>query len=337
MEPSSQHDSGSDTLMPITHPTVSVVIPAYNAGGVLARALQSVLQQSLPVSEIIVVNDGSTDDTAAMMEQYRSKIIGITTVNRGAAAARNAGIEAASSEWIAFLDADDEWHPEKMERQWACLSQNPAAILCYAPMQNINAAGQRELIWPERICESEHDDRLLTYWACLAELPPTSTVLVQRNAVRQAGLFPVELTTAEDLHLWVRLLSLGRFVGVKEVLAERHLSNTSLTATNSQIAQYNRYFQVLKTNRSHIQQWSGNRGVSGVAYLHTSLANVHARAQQRGPQLVHAFRGLLGKHAQRSLAAKLFIEALLGATCYRWLVKSWKRTGDHGTTVPSVP
>ncbi len=98
--------------------TVSVVIPAYNAEAVLPRALESVFQQTHPVEEVIVVNDGSRDRTAEVMASYGAKIIGIHTDNRGAAAARNSGIQRATSHWIAFLDADDEWHADKMERQW---------------------------------------------------------------------------------------------------------------------------------------------------------------------------------------------------------------------------
>jgi glycosyltransferase involved in cell wall biosynthesis len=319
-----------------SHPTVSVVIPAYNAGAVLARAVDSVFAQSTPVTEIIVVNDGSTDDTALVMNQYGSRIRGFTTPNRGAAAARNEGIERANSEWIAFLDADDAWHVDKMARQWETLAKNPQAILCYAPMQNVNAQGQRELIWPDLICESERDNRLLTHWACLAEMPPTPTVLVQRTTLLSAGMFPVDLTTAEDLDLWVRLLAIGKFVGVTQVLADRFLSGTSLTATHSQVAQYGRYFQVLKKRRREIRQWLGNHRVSGEAYLHTCLANVHARSENRWGQLYHAVHGVLGKHAQRSLAMKLLLEAFLGTAWYQRLVRFWNRGDKHTTAATNT-
>jgi glycosyltransferase involved in cell wall biosynthesis len=315
---------------------VSVVIPAYNAEAVLARALESVFQQTCPVQEVIVVNDGSRDRTAEVMASYDARIIGMHTENQGAAAARNAGIQRATSHWIAFLDADDAWHVDKMERQWATLEKNPHAILCYAPMQNVNSQGGRELIWPEVVCESEHDDRCWLHWGCLAELPPTPTVLVLRSALERTGLFPVGLPIAEDLDLWVRLLTVGKFVGVPAVLADRHLSSTSLTATHSQVAQYQRYFQVLRSRRSEIRQWLGNRRVNGVAYLHSCVANVYARAAQRWPQAYHAFLGTLGPHPQQSLAMKLLCEAILGTTCYSTLVGWMKRARTPAPAVHDI-
>lgn len=93
--------------------TVSVVIPAYNAGEYLGRAIDSVLAQTQPAAEIIVVDDGSADNTADVAQGYGERIRFIQQENAGASVARNTGIEAAASEWIAFLDADDEWLPQK--------------------------------------------------------------------------------------------------------------------------------------------------------------------------------------------------------------------------------
>ncbi len=104
--------------------TISVIIPAYNAGEYIARAIDIVLAQSRNADEIIVVDDGSTDNTSEVVAQYESKVKYIRQDNAGASVARNTGIEAATGEWIAFLDADDEWLPEKLKLQTEHLMRN---------------------------------------------------------------------------------------------------------------------------------------------------------------------------------------------------------------------
>ncbi len=104
---------------------ISVVIPAYNAGRYIGRAIDSVLAQTRPAEEIIVVDDGSTDNTAEIAGAYGDRIRFIRQENAGASVARNTGIAAATGNWIAFLDADDEWLPEKLRLQTEHLERNP--------------------------------------------------------------------------------------------------------------------------------------------------------------------------------------------------------------------
>ena len=108
--------------------TVSAVIPAYNAGKYVGRAIESVLAQTHKADEIIVVNDGSSDDTAEVVERFGGAVRFIRQENAGASVARNTGIEAATSEWIAFLDADDEWLPNKLKLQTEHLERNPKLV-----------------------------------------------------------------------------------------------------------------------------------------------------------------------------------------------------------------
>jgi len=105
--------------------SVSVVIPAYNAANTLGRAIDSVLNQTVPVHEIIVVDDGSSDRTNEVARRYGPAVNLIEQANSRTAAARNRGIEAASGAFIAFLDADDFWEPEKTERQLAVFAKHP--------------------------------------------------------------------------------------------------------------------------------------------------------------------------------------------------------------------
>ena len=105
--------------------TVSVVIPFYNSERYVARAISSVLSQGRKADEVIVVDDGSTDGTASEVAKFGDTVKYIYQENRGASAARNTGILAAESEWIAFLDADDEWLPDYLEKQSNILISNP--------------------------------------------------------------------------------------------------------------------------------------------------------------------------------------------------------------------
>ncbi|MHC5141971.1 MAG: glycosyltransferase family 2 protein, partial [Planctomycetota bacterium] len=104
---------------------ISVVIPAYNAEKHIARAIESVLAQTRPADEVIVIDDGSSDATAEVVRSFGDKVIFIQQENAGASVARNAGIEAATSDWIAFLDADDEWLPNKLQLQVEHFKRNP--------------------------------------------------------------------------------------------------------------------------------------------------------------------------------------------------------------------
>ena len=104
---------------------ISVVIPAYNAEQHIGRAIDSVLAQTRPADEIIVIDDGSTDATAEVIRSFGDRVTLIQQKNAGVSVARNTGIEAATGDWIAFLDADDEWLPEKLKRQAEHLSRNP--------------------------------------------------------------------------------------------------------------------------------------------------------------------------------------------------------------------
>src|SRR6266511_4733360 len=112
-------------------PTVSVLIPAYNCGPYVAKAVESVLCQTYRSFEIIVVNDGSTDNTENVLLPYRDRIVYLTGENRGASAARNKAFSVSKGEFMAYLDADDVWQPEKLARQVELFEANPAVGVCF--------------------------------------------------------------------------------------------------------------------------------------------------------------------------------------------------------------
>ena len=189
---------------------ISVVIPAYNIKAYLSRAIDSVLDQTLPPDEIIVVDDGSTDETAAVAQQYGSQIRYIHQENAGLSAARNTGIRAATCRWIALLDGDDEWLKDKLQVQVDMLKRNPhlvwACSNCYIHRVQCN---QRAMMHPSDSLDlhlagrDTFDDYLIAAnWG--AEGNP-DTMIIERQALLEAGLFREGLPFYEDHDMWWRI------------------------------------------------------------------------------------------------------------------------------------
>lgn len=203
---SDPHPSGTPS-------TVSVVIPSYNYGRYIRRAVQSALEQTRPAIEVIVVDDGSTDDTLAVLADLPSTVRVVTQANRGVSAARNRGIEEATGDLVAFLDADDEWLPDKLERQTQALidSDAPASQTGYQP---IDREGQ-PLGSPVSVALPTFLDAV-TLRPALTGLG--STLLARRDLLLALGGFDERLRVGEDYELGIRLLRAAPLLSVVEPL-----------------------------------------------------------------------------------------------------------------------
>ena len=193
-------------MIPMTQPSVSVVIPSYNSARWVAEAVDSALGQSVPAAQIIVVDDGSTDDTRRVLEPYATR--GMEYVyqpNAGVAVARNTGVARAAGELIAFLDADDVWHARKLEVQVRALVARP----------DWNMLGTGVFDWPGPMPSIDGADAPIhaVAWRGLAvkNYFTTSSVLARRSALAAAGdgPFDPDLRGPEDYDLWLRLAELG--------------------------------------------------------------------------------------------------------------------------------
>jgi len=214
--------------------SVSVVIPAYNAGQYIRAAIESVLAQTRPADEVIVVNDGSSDDTRAIVNSYAPRVRLVSQENQGPSVARNTGVQAASSEFIAFLDADDQWLPQKIAVQLEAIRSIPGAVLCYTSL----LLNHSDMDDPGM----DRPDGLQTIQpaAATADLPDRlrlgnpgilpSCVMLPRAAFLQAGGFPHHLTIGEDWALWLRLIALGPFCVVDEPLTRYRVSNAGISS-----------------------------------------------------------------------------------------------------------
>ncbi len=206
--------------------TISVIVPAYNQGQYLQTALASALAQETPPDQIIVIDDGSTDDTAAVTAQFGTAVELIRQPNSGLAAARNRGLAAAQADWIAFLDADDYWPPDYLRRLQPLLRQNPQAALIGASWQYVDAAGA---LLPQRVTPPPGDARTLAALLTWRNWLAPSGVLARRAAVELAGRFDAGLAGCADWDLWLRLLPFGALVSAPDVsiFYRTHAANMS--------------------------------------------------------------------------------------------------------------
>jgi glycosyltransferase involved in cell wall biosynthesis len=179
---------------------VSVIVPTYNYAHFVTEAVDSALAQGYPQHEIIVVDDGSTDDTRAALARYGDRVRYLYQANQGLSAARNTGIRAAEGEYVALLDADDAWHPRKLELQVAYLRDHPEIGLVGASLFT-----ERALCWPDldalprRPAETFGLDRLIGKM----RFAPSSA-LIRRACLDEVGLFDPTLRCVEDRDMWVR-------------------------------------------------------------------------------------------------------------------------------------
>jgi glycosyltransferase involved in cell wall biosynthesis len=209
------------TLMATTTPeiTISVIVPAYNAARFLPRCLQSIFAQTLQPAEVIVVDDGSTDNTASVAARLGARVI--RHENGGVATARNLGIQSATSEWIALLDADDFWMPEKLQLQVACI--RPETVFVYT---GIKIFGDDGVHCEEPAVDVISARKMLRY--CNPITP--STVLAKRELLLHDGGFREDLRACEDWEMWMRLQQLGEFQAVRDPLTSYYVYPGSLSS-----------------------------------------------------------------------------------------------------------
>jgi glycosyltransferase involved in cell wall biosynthesis len=183
----------------VTQALVSAVIPAYNAGRFLHEAIESVLAQTRPADEVIVVDDDSTDNTAEIARSFPVTLIR-TPVNSGGAAARNAGIRAAKGSFIAQLDADDIWLPHHIEAVLPLLEQNPEVAVAFGHLQ---VFGTDVWEWPRHLPDGQPS---YCFWESVrGSLVPHNAVILRRSMFEAVGGYRSEFRQGEDFDLFLRL------------------------------------------------------------------------------------------------------------------------------------
>lgn len=202
---------------------VSVIIPAYNAAVTIAEAIDSALAQTLPPLEIIVVNDGSTDSTAQILDRYGDRIRVISQPNAGLSCARNAALRIARGEYIAFLDADDIWAPQMLARTVPFLDAEPECALVFTDLALIDSNGRT--LNTSLVGEFAKAPTLAQMLTRLWPIMP-SAVVMRRSVLAQFGGFCEEFRSYgyEDAWCWMRAREHGHFHYVAEALVRWRFS-----------------------------------------------------------------------------------------------------------------
>jgi glycosyltransferase involved in cell wall biosynthesis len=211
----------------------SVIVPAYNAEKYIRTAIDSCLAQTYAAHEIIVIDDASTDGTAAIAESYPApvKVIRLGR-NSGVSVARNRGAEVATGDWLAFLDADDWFLPVKLELQRRCAAENALAVLIYAGF--LRSVGGKEVV--ARFTPPTFLAQALRYRCAIH----TSTVVLSRRVFDSVEGFDHSLVVGEDWDLWLKLAahySTKAFAAIPQPLAVYRASDGGLTANANRLFQ----------------------------------------------------------------------------------------------------
>lgn len=179
---------------------ISVIIPTFNRKNYISRSIDSVLSQSAPVDEIIVIDDGSTDGTAEFVRRQYPSVNIISQENKGVSAARNLGIKMAQNQWLAFLDDDDQWLPHKLEKQVELLQHNSDVKLCHTEERWIRRG--------VRVNQMKKHQKFggNIYQKCLplCAISPSS-VLLHKSLFKEVGLFREDLPACEDYDMWLKI------------------------------------------------------------------------------------------------------------------------------------
>ncbi len=309
-------------------PLVSVIIPAYNSEAFITRAIQSALDQNYPNKEIIVVNDGSTDNTQQVLASFGSKIRVFNQANAGAATARNTGIKQSQGEFIAFLDSDDEWLPGRLQK-------------CLQPMLDHSNIGLTFCHSIRRFPDGHEDirgqafDRIRIYprliWPSYYQCTPATTV--RRNILEKTGLFNPTLPSREDQDLWIRIEEHTPVFEVPEPLVVVHVRATSLSKTLGNNEVEEAYFSILKQAfvRNPNRYEPHRATIYADAFWHWGLIALlrHNPSQARKCFM----RSLRQRFSIRILA--LLVSTLLPTSFIQALRTKWRRR--HQNPLPDPP
>jgi glycosyltransferase involved in cell wall biosynthesis len=210
---------------------LAVVVPAFNAAATIGASLTSVLTQTVACREIVVVDDGSSDETRQIVLNCPTPVRLVSTQNQGAAAARNRGVAETSAPLIAFLDADDVWHPDKLSLQVSALNKNLPAVACSTRFFKID---DYDVQWRKL-----HDSEIRVASRELVDIfrrpyLGTPTVVVRRDAFNAVGGFDTSLRTAEDVDLWLRLAERGLIITIDAPLAGVRQLDSGISRSSGQ-------------------------------------------------------------------------------------------------------
>lgn len=207
--------------MPYKEGLISVVIPTHNRQDLIERAVCSVQRQTYPNIEIIVVSDGSTDATAEVMKTICENDCRVSFIeyhpNKGGNHARNTGIRAANGEWVAFLDDDDEWYNDKLEKQMQIVKENKNIGLVCTGINAIYDVDNTSSVYIPKVAYDSSREILLGN-----TIGSTTTVMVRHDILDECGMFDEDLMAKQDFDLWIRVCQITKIGVVREPCVKYH-------------------------------------------------------------------------------------------------------------------
>ena len=278
---------GENEGLAMSRMSVSVVIPSFNCGSFVTQALDSALAQSWAAREIIVVDDGSTDDTRERLKPYMERIRYVFQENRGVSAARNRAVAESRGDCVAFLDADDVWHPRKLELQLKAFATAPDVGLLSTTMFHWPA-----FVFPE-LTEDISDAIIPVPWDDLAVKSRfgTSSVVVRRSTLERAGPFDTGLQGPEDRDMWLRVGQLAKMAHLDLPLTGYRSVPGSLSRRAATMeACERRILRKMDERRVWKGRWLLRR--KSYSYLTFSCCNMYAAEGRRVRGLVSLLRSL---------------------------------------------
>lgn len=305
---------------------ISIIIPAYNAESTILETIKSVQEQSFSDWELIVINDGSTDNTIELVNAIKDSRIKIFSYeNGGLPVARNRGISQATADFIAFLDADDLWTVDKLELQLAALQKNPKAGVAYSWTLNMNETGDTFHSGDNVFFKGNvYGELLITNFIANGSNP-----LIRREAIESVGEFDPTLSSCEDWDYWFRLASHWDFVVVpKPQILYRHSSRsmsakvdimeeTYLTVLNRALKAAPPEFQTLKNKCLA----NGYQYLTGMQLAHVTNTEQLAQAAEKLWKAIHFYPKILLERRTQRYLLKLLIMQLLSPKIAKYFTK----------------
>lgn len=287
-------------------PLVSVIIPTYNRAGLIGETIENVLQQTYANLELIVVDDGSTDDTHAVLKSYGTRIRWTAQENAGPSAARNRGIAMAKGDIIAFQDSDDAWHPTKLARQVSLLERGGDSVVCCLCNTTIELADRAVRSFENAPVYPPVEEGI---WLNVTEVLATRCILfnqavaIRRDVLTRIGGFDESFRLMEDVELALRLSLEGPWAFIREPLATRQ---SKLSRTLSHEATD----RIVAANMVRIQQ-----GI--LRMIETNMVESRPRLAALRPQMQKELR-----RSRRQLRAIEVKESkVIGASVFGWVLE----------------
>ena len=307
-------------------PAVSVIIPTYNRSDLVGRSVRSVLDQSYQDFEVIIVDDGSNDNTEEVIEKFQKQDARIKYIrhatNKGSAAARNTGIKTATGNYIAFQDSDDTWEPVKLEKQIQVFQNAPAEVgVVYTDMWRVNS-GKRKYI-PSPVIRPEDG---LVYRHALKRVMGIGigTAMIKRECFNQAGMFDERLHRFIDLELFIRLSKYYCFQHIKEPLINYYDAGKRISGNDKALIDANelilkKYAHDIVTNKRSVARFQYRTG------------NILCQSGNINRWRDYILQAVKADPLNSKYLIAVFI-SLFGKSVYNKIINIWLRIQDSNTS-----